>query len=74
MSKMSEEQTKHELMAEAHRKYVKATEKARLEYVAAKKRINPELFRPSPEKQEKTIQDLEAKVKKLEKKLKEGSN
>jgi len=60
-------------MALAHDKYVQAIEVARKEYVEAKKRIYPEMFRPSPEEQEETIRELQERVKLLEKQLKEGA-
>ena len=59
-------------LAEAHAKYVKATEAARIEYVEAKKRIYPEMFRPGPEEQEQTIRELQEKVKRLEEQQKEA--
>lgn len=49
-------------------KYVKATEAAR-KYGETKKRIYPELARPSPEEQEQTIKELREKVKLLEEKI-----
>lgn len=68
------EKTKAELAAErdkamdeAHKKYVAATEAARKEYVETKKRLYPELSRPTPEQQEKIIKELREKVALLEK-------
>ncbi|GAI36397.1 unnamed protein product, partial [marine sediment metagenome] len=61
-------------LAEAHAKYVKATEAARIEYVEAKKRIYPEMSIPSPEEQEQTIRELQEKVKLLEERQKETSS
>ena len=56
--------TKKELLAEAHRKYVETVEKARKEYIETKKRLYPELY------QAETIEQLKARVKELEEKLK----
>ncbi len=58
---------KTKAMDEAHQKYVAATEAARKEYVEAKKRIYPELYKPTPEQQEKTIKELREKLALLEK-------
>ena len=72
---MEEKTERDKALAEAHRRYVEAVEKARREYVETKRKLFPELAtagaapaelaRQLGEK-DRRIAELEAKLKKLE--------
>jgi vacuolar-type H+-ATPase subunit H len=69
---VKEVERKNKLLEEARKKYVETVEKARKEYVETKQKLFPELIAPTPAEAGRTIQELQEKIKELEKKLAEA--